>query len=181
MDSRRLSDDQVGTLLDMFVLTDAAEKEWRRSCHEDHKRWQAWISPGVIQALAGDDFRVRFLEYYDLAAGRYKWYPINRRRLVRDVEHLRSAIKFLLDETVEIRKRLQGILDRGGSHAVEGMGINLVTSILEDLDPQKYCTWNAKTQAGLTQLGRWPEFSRGDDSGQRYQKILQELNNIRQL
>jgi Endonuclease NucS C-terminal domain len=181
MNGDRLPDDKVGTLLNMFVLTDEAEKQWRRQWHEDHKRWLVWLSPSTIDTLTDADLRERFLEYYTHGAGRYRWFPVNRDKLVQDVSLLRSTLKFLLDENIDIGKKLQETLGDGGVHAVEGMGRNLVTSILEDMDPAKYGTWNTMTQAGLMQLGRWPDFGRGDDWGGKYQKVVQELSQIRQL
>jgi hypothetical protein len=181
MNGDRLPDEKVGRLLDMFVLPGEVEEQWRRQWHEDHKRWLVWLSPSAIDTLTDDELRERFLEYYTHGAGRYRWYPVNRDKLVKDVTLLRNTLKFLLDENIDIGKKLHETLGNGGLHAIEGMGRNLVTSIFEDLDPEKYCTWNTKTQAGLVQLGRWPVFGKGDDWGGKYRKVVQALSQIRQL
>ena len=50
-----------------------------------------------------------------------------------------------------------------------------------DLDPQKYATWNNKTNMGLDALGLTPQFTRGDDWGTKYQKVMEAIKHIKNL
>ena len=90
-------------------------------------------------------------------------------------------MKFLLDESIPIKRRLNEILNRDGRFHIEGIGKGLATSILMDLDPQKYATWNNKTNMGLEALGLTPQFARGDDWGTRYEKVMEAIRHIKDL
>ncbi len=81
------------------------------------------------------------------------------------MKRFRATLKFLLDESLKIDQRLNGILEARGSHHIQGIGKGLATSLLMDLDPNKYGTWNNKNEMGLESLGRMPEFDRGDTGG----------------
>ncbi len=173
-----LSDEQIRTLLDKFVSSEDA-KNWREQRLNDHKRWTEWIDAEKIERINDDDLKANFLEYFNTGAGRHGFNAIYRDRIVRDIRRFREVMKFLLDESVPIQKRLNDILDSNGKHRLEGIGKGLATSMLMDVNPQKYSTWNNKTNMGLEALGLTPSFARGDDKGTQYKKVMDVLNNIK--
>ncbi|RKX92373.1 MAG: hypothetical protein DRP84_10140 [Spirochaetes bacterium] len=176
----KLSDEQIKLLLDKFVASEEA-RTWREQRWEDHKHWKEWIDPNKLDTLSDDELKNRFLEYFNEGAGRHPFNAVYRDRTVRDIKKFREVMKFLLDESIPVKKRLNEILNRDGRFHIEGIGKGLATSILMDLDPQKYATWNNKTNMGLEALGLIPEFARGDDWGTRYEKVMEAIRHIKDL
>lgn len=176
----KLSDEQIKLLLDKFVASEEAQA-WIKQRWEDHKRWKEWIDPDKLNTLSDDELKNRFLEYFNKGAGRHPFNAVYRDRIVRDIKKFREVMKFLLDESIPVKKRLNEILNRDGRFHIEGIGKGLATSILMDLDPQKYATWNNKTNMGLEALGLTPQFARGDDWGTRYEKVMEVIRHIRDL
>jgi hypothetical protein len=174
----KLTNEQVAKLIDMFVLSESA-KSWREGRLRDHQRWRAWVDPSRINSLTDDELKGYFLQYFNEGAGRHPFNAIYRDRIVRDMKRFRSTMLFLLDESLEVTQRLNGVLEAGGTHHIQGIGKGLATSLLMDLDPNKYATWNNKTEMGLESLGRMPEFDRGDANGQKYAKVLEELKSMK--
>ena len=176
----KLSDQQVKILIDKFVSAEQA-KTWREQRIADHKKWKEWIDPEKIDTLSDEELSNKFLEYFNEGAGRHGFNAIYRDRIVRDIDKFRSAMKFLLDESVPVNKRIEGVIDSNGARHIEGIGKGLASSILMDLDPKKYATWNNKTNMGLEALGRTPEFGRGDSSGERYRKVMKIIHGLNSL
>lgn len=175
-----LSDEQIKVLLDKFVASEEAQA-WREQRWKDHERWKEWIDLDKLNTLSNDELKNRFLEYFNEGAGRHPFNAVYRDRIVRDIDKFREAMRFLLDETVPVEERLNEILTRDRRLHIEGIGKGLATSILMDLDPQKYATWNNKTNMGLEALGLIPEFERGDDWGTKYEKVMEVISHIRDL
>ena len=73
------------------------------------------------------------------------------------------------------------ILEKDGTYHIAGIGKGLATSILMDLNSQKYATWNNKTNMGLEALGLSPQFAWGDSWGTRYEKVMEIIRRIREL
>jgi len=176
----KLKDEQIKLLLNKFVVSEDAST-WRKQRIEDHKRWKKWIDPNKLDSLSDDELKNGFLEYFNEGAGRHSFNAIYRNRIIKDVKKFRNTMKFLLDGSVAVKERLDKILDKNGIQHIEGIGKGLATSILMDLDPQNYATWNNRTIMGLDALGSSPEFERGDSWGTRYEKVLIEIKNIREL
>ncbi|MGA1998521.1 MAG: endonuclease NucS domain-containing protein [Terriglobales bacterium] len=175
----RLTDEQVTSLIDKFVL--AAKSGWREQRLADHREWSQWINPAKLGSISDANLANYFLEYFKRGAGRYFFSAIFRDRIIRDVVRFRQTLQFLLDEKVSVQKRLDDVLDRNGKHHIEGLGKGLATSFLADLDPMRYASWNNKVEMGLNALGRMPAFSRSDTPGACYLKVLKELADIREL
>jgi hypothetical protein len=175
-----LSEEQIKLLLDTFVGSKDAET-WREQRSKDHERWKEWIDPNRTDMMDNGELKNRFLEYFNSGAGRHPFNAIYRDRIVRDdvIDKFRRVLKYLLDEDIPVEKRLNAVLD-GGDH-IDGVGKGLATSILMDLNPVKYATWNNKTEMGLTTLDLMPKFDRGEDVGSRYSKIMDKINYIRSL
>ena len=173
----KLCDEQIKFLLDKFVAPEKAQA-WIKQRWEDHKRWKEWIDPDKLDTLSDDELKSRFLGYFNEGAGRHPFNAVYRDRIVRDIKKFREVMNFLLDESIPVKKRLNEILSRDGRFHIEGIGKGLATSILMDLDPQKYATWNNKTNMGLEALGLTPQFARGDDWGKRYEKVMEVIGQI---
>lgn len=175
-----LSEEQIKLLLDTFVRSKDAET-WREQRSKDHERWKEWIDPNRIDMMDNGELKNRFLEYFNSGAGRHPFNAIYRDRIVRDdvIDRFRRVLKYLLDENIPVEKRLKDVL--GGVDHIDGVGKGLATSILMDLNPVKYATWNNKTEVGLTTLDLMPKFDRGEDVGSRYSKIMSKINYIRSL
>lgn len=180
----KLTDEQINLLLDKFVVSEEAGT-WSEQRVEAHKRWIEWIEPKKMKTLSDDELKNKFLEYFREGAGRHPFNAIYRDRIIRDdvpdTKTFREVINYLLDESVPIKERVNGILDKSGIYHIDGMGKGLVTSFLMDLDPQKYATWNNKTNLGLEALGLSPEFVRGDNWGNKYEKIMEIMRHIRDI
>ena len=175
-----VSDDQLIILLDKFIASDEAGK-WREQRLIAHKQWKNWIDPSKIKTLSDEDLINNFLDYFNNGAGRHSFNPIYRARIVKDITRFRESIVYLLNESISIYERLNQVLDANGIHHIEGMGKGLATSILMDLNLEKYITWNNVTSLGLEILGLSPEFGRGSDWGSKYGKILEIAKHIRSL
>lgn len=176
----KLTDEQIKLLLDKFIVSEEA-RTWREQRWEDHKRWKEWIDPNKLETLSDDELSNRFLEYFNEGAGRHPFNAIYRARIIRDINKFRYVIKFLLNESASVKERLNKILEKDGTYHIEGIGKGLATSILMDLDPQKYATWNNKTNMGLEALGSSPQFAWGDNWGTRYEKVMEVIRHIRKL
>jgi hypothetical protein len=102
-----------------------------------------------------------------------------RDRIIRDVGKFRRMLLFLFDESTDLKSRINETLESDGKYKIEGVGKNLVTSFLFDFNPQEYCIWNNKVQAGLEKIG-WPVERKGT-RGDRYLRILEHLKRLRSL
>ncbi|MGD1158513.1 MAG: endonuclease NucS domain-containing protein [Terriglobia bacterium] len=173
-----LTDEQVGMLIDEFVLSERA-KPWRERRLRDHERWTKWVDPSKVDSIPDDELRKHFLNYFNEGAGRHPFNAIYRDRIVKNMAAFRATIKFLFDESVPLEQRLNEVLETKGRYHLQGIGKGLATSLLMDLDPTKYATWNNKTEMGLEALGRMPEFEKGDSWGQKYKKVMQEIGSMK--
>jgi hypothetical protein len=176
----KLTDEQIKSLLYKFVVSEEA-RIWREQRWEDHKRWKEWIDPNKLDTLSDDELKNKFLEYFNGGAGRHPFNAINRASIIKDIKKFREVMKFLFDESVSVEERLNEILEKDGTYHIGGIGKGLATSILMDLDPKKYATWNNKTNLGLEALGLHPQFAWGDNWGTRYEKVMEVIRHIREL
>jgi hypothetical protein len=86
-----------------------------------------------------------------------------------DMGVLRASLSILLDENAPLRDRFPQSLGM-----VSGFGRAIATAILTVAYPEKYGVWNNTSEAGLRQVGLWPNFERGEGLGGRYER----LNNL---
>ena len=178
----KFSDKDIAALLSKYVLSydqeTEAERARRRKAHE---RWAEWINPGALESLTDAQLTERFLEYFNSGAERVSFRPMHRDMIITDKSKFRRTLRYLLDERIPVEQRLGQILNPSNAYHIKGLGKGLATSFLEDLNPDKYCTWNNKTDLGLKVIGLYPTFNRGDDLGQKYQVILGILTHIKSL
>lgn len=175
----KLNDEQIKVLLDRFVASEEAQT-WIKQRWEDHKRWREWIDLIKIETLSDKELKNSFLNYFNEGAGRHPFNAIFRDRIVRNVKKFRKTMKYLIGESIPIKNRINEVLKSDGKYRIEGMGKGLATSILMDLDPEKYSTWNNKSEMGLEALGLSPQFIR-DDWGTKYIKVMEVIGYIRNL
>jgi hypothetical protein len=173
-----LTDKQIGEVLDRHVLHPTCST-WRAERLELHKKWTAWIHPDKIRALADQELRDHFLDYFNSGAGRHPFVAIYRDRIAANIPRLRKTIAFLIDSNVPLCARIDQVLN--GNYKIEGFGKALATSILMDLDPFRYPTWNSKVEDGLTELGRCPAFGPWDSDSHRYLRFQKTIGRIRRI
>ena len=175
-----VTDEQLKKLFEWFIEWEKT-KGWFKSRWGDNERWKQWIDPSAINSLSNEELKIKFIEYFNRGAGRHPFNAIYRDRIVRDIDKFRKTVKYLIDESVLLQERINQVLDSKGKYGIEGMGKGLATSILMDLNPSKYATWNNKTNMGLEALGFTPKFDRTDTWGSKYQKILASISQIRNI
>jgi len=174
-----LTDEQIKQLLEWFVNESKENKKWaskRKSGLDEHHKW---IQPHIIQNLSDEKLEENYLKYYKTGSGyRQNLNQVNRDRVIRDKKKFRDTIKYLFDETIDVKERVNQVLK--GSHRIKGMGKALATSLLMDYKPEKYSLWNNKSDLGFSVLG-WNIYESRDQVGLAYQKVLDALNRLKNL
>jgi len=176
-----LSEAQVKKLLEWFVNSSETRKKWgehrKKAMEENHK----WLNPEAVQKMADKELETKFLEYYKAGGGRQNLNQIYRDRIIRDKKQFREMIGYLLDEKINLEKRLEEVLEAEGRYHIEGVGRAIATSFLMDFKPDKYCLWNNKTEMGFSALGWGKVYENKDSWGAAYQKVLERLRTIIEL
>ena len=152
-------------------------KEYKPDREEAHKKWVEWLNTESLEKISDDELKNKFIEYYDRGAGRHTFIPINRDRIIRDIKKFRETLKFLLNESIDIKQRINEVLENDGKYKIEGVGKALVTSFLFDFNPDKYCIWNNRVEIGLEKIG-WKPQLRGK-MGEKYSQILETLEKLK--
>lgn len=174
-----LTNEQMKDLLGWFINESKFIKTWgekrKKGIEENHK----WIQTDVIKSMPDDELKNRYLKYYNSNVGdKQNLNKINRDRVIRDINQFRNTIYYLLDESIDIKERVDEILN--GRYKISGFGRGILTAFLSDFNPDKYGAWNNKTEMGFEVLGlRAAEH--GDSKGAIYEKTLGLLNKIRLL
>jgi hypothetical protein len=91
-------------------------------------------------------------------------------RTANDMPKLRKALALLLDEKKPIDKRFTESLAM-----IDGFGKGIATAVLTVAYPDRYGVWNNTSEAGLRQLGLWPELEKGLKPGAKYERVNQVL------
>ena len=174
------TDEEIKILLEVLVCSKASE-DWRRDWYNNNQKWREWINPAKFAQLSLQEVKDAFSEYINKGMGRYTSIPIHREKIIKDMNKLRETIRFLLNESIPVRERINKSLLSGENFYIAGLGQQTVTSILMDLDPQKYATWNTTTNKALKFLGRFPKIPWGSDKGAKYEKIIESIKQIGNL
>ncbi|MGQ9534918.1 MAG: endonuclease NucS domain-containing protein [bacterium] len=173
----QLSDKQIQKLLDWYINSSEIRREWaedrKKALEENHE----WVQPDKIQKMSDEELETKFLEYFKTGGGKQSLNPIFRDRIIRDKKRFRETILYLLNESVDIKKRIDDILEEDGKYHIEGFGKAIATSFLMDFKPEKYCLWNKKTEMGLSVLG-WKVYENKDSRGTAYLKVLKALQQL---
>jgi hypothetical protein len=93
--------------------------------------------------------------------------------LEQGLEHLRKTIAILTDEGRPVGVRYdEAVGDQ------KGMSKGIATAILMVAYPDKYGVWNSKSEAGLAELGVWPDLPLGASEGEKYEAINGVLHTL---
>ena len=174
-----LTDEQIKNLLGWFIN----ESDFMRIHGESRKKGieenNQWIQPSVIKIMSDDTLKEKYLNYYNSNVGdKQNLNKVNRDRIVRDIGKFRKTIYYLLDESIDIKERVNQVLK--GGYKIKGFGRGILTAFLSDFNPNKYCAWNNKTEMGFKVLG-WKARKRGDSEGAQYEKVLDLLKRLQGL
>jgi len=128
-----LTNEQIKELLGWFMNESNLMKTWeekrKKGIEENHK----WIQPDVIKAMPDDELKVRYLKYFNSNVGdKQNLIKIQRDRIIRDVTQFRKTIYYLLDESIDIKERINEILN--GGHKINGFGRGILTAFLSDFN-----------------------------------------------
>ena len=110
------------------------------------------------------------------------WKNIHRqsRFLVDDFEKLKEALKILVDESRDIRERLEILRPKGKAPFIKGLSRAVITPILLVVYPDKYGALNAVSEAGMNKAGVFPELPKGVSFAEKYlavNHVLREIKN----
>ncbi|PIS31063.1 hypothetical protein COT42_01845 [Candidatus Saganbacteria bacterium CG08_land_8_20_14_0_20_45_16] len=171
----KLSEGQILKLLEWFVNSSETKKGYSEDRKKELEENRKWIQPNLIQKLSDNELEAKFLEYYKSGGGLQHLNQIYRDRIIRDKNRFRKTISYLLNEDVDIKKRMDEVLE--GGYRIEGMGKAAVTSFLMDFNPEKYCLWNNKTMMGFSVIG-WDVYRESDSWGIAYVKVMEALQKL---
>lgn len=103
------------------------------------------------------------------------WWGLQRRTdaLTRWFETVRAMISELLDDTQPLASRIDGF-----GEPVE-FDHDVWSPILLVTHPDDYGVWNAISESAMRRLGLWPESEPGASEGERYVRINEMLNFVR--
>lgn len=133
-----------------------------------HIRYGHVFSPNQLDRLTAADFK-EFLLYEN----NRHWWGIHRHqaKLVANMDHLRSVLGRLLDESIPIEDRLDWVEPRTPPKPLPGLGKAVITPILHVVYPKKYGVWNQIAEDAMSRLGLWPRFGYGWGFGAQYQSV----------
>jgi hypothetical protein len=137
-------------------------------------KYGSMFSPQNLQNLTADDF-ISFL----LFKNNKHWSGLQRlgRKIVLDMDKLRSTLKEILDESKPIKDRFDTIF-RSGKPIIEGLWRAILTPILLVVYPERYSVYNGITETAMRHLGIHPDFTANETLGERYAAINEIIKNI---
>jgi len=154
-------------------ITGTTVPEWYEKRKAAKEKFRQLFSPANLGRLSKEEF-MTFL-YFE---NNQSWTGLYRRgtQAAENMEGVRKAIAYLENESIDVKTRVNGVLD--GQLAVTGMGKNLATGILHVYDSSdKYCVWNNMVEGTLELLGLLPRLT--TNKGECYVRINEVLNNIK--
>jgi len=153
-------------------------REWHSRRLERHEYNSSWIKPEKIGPMSTAELKQKFLEYYSGGEGRQTFNQIWRDRIIRDPK-FKDTLLYLMDENLSLEQRFSEVVTGSEKMHIEGFGKGLASAFLMDLNIQKYCVWNNKTEMGLSVLGIELPYKASDNDGTRYIKILECLRKLK--
>jgi energy-coupling factor transporter ATP-binding protein EcfA2 len=177
-----LTDQKIKELLRWFVYSSESNRKWMSERRESEKINHIWIQPEMIEKMSEEELKKYYLDYFNNGTGRKQnLIAIHRDRIIRN-DNFKNSLLYLLNENIDIKKRINDLLNSKNEYHIEGMGKALITAFLMDFKPNKYCLWNSKTEDGFKALG-WDKYyhSPGDSAGDIYLKILTLLEKLKEL
>lgn len=136
-----------------------------------YARYQQVFSTDKIGELTEEQFK-SFL----LFRNNRHWWGLHRfgGYMTADMDKLRDALAYLLDENKSIKERLDHLLPNSGA-LVPRLGGATLTPILHIVHPAKFGVLNSATTAGLKAIGLLPNFPRNLPFSERYIKVNEIL------
>ena len=177
-----LSDEKIKELLSWFVNSSETYKKWSPKRKTAEKINHEWIQPEIIEKMSYEDLKEHYLEYFNSGTGeKQNLIAIKRDQIIRN-EKFRESLLYLLNEDVDIKTRIDELMDIKNDKHIDGMSRALITAFLMDFKPDKYCLWNGKTESGFKALD-WENLykKRGDSTGDVYIKVLGLLERLKTL
>lgn len=149
--------------------------DWIETRKAIYGKYKAKFGPENLEELT----REEFMSFLDFKVNR-SWTGLHRHKtqVTEDMKKLRKTIAFLQEERVDIKTRINQVLDRRGKYWIRGMGKNLATAILQICDERdRYGIWNNRTEDALEKLNLTPEPT--GDEGEYYYRINEVLNDLK--
>jgi hypothetical protein len=173
-----LSEEQIQRLLEWFVNSSETRRKWSEPRRKAYEVNHQWIQPDVIGEMPDNELEAKYLKYYKSGGGRQNLNQMNRNKIIRDKKRFKETILYLLDENLNVKDRIDQVLD--GKYRIAGFGKAIATSFLMDFDIGQYCLWNNKTEMGFSVIG-WELYERKVSSGAVYLKVLEALKRLKGL
>jgi len=173
-----MNEQEIRTLLISFKNSEHYSM-WRNKRLMRYDYNHNWIDYIKINSMSDQELKEKFLEYYGGGEGRQVFNQIWRDRIIRDVSTFKKRFLFLLDEKLPLDKRFTDIVSSNGDKHIDGVGKALASGFLMDLNNEKYCIWNNKTEMGFNVLGIETPYISNDTYGTRYVKVLDQLKRIK--
>jgi len=153
------------------------DRWWIKSERKVLDRYRALFNPKNIKNLTKEDFQ-SFL----LIKNNYHWEGIHRQQglITSDMQKLKKTLAMLLNKSKPIQARLDFLFPKESENYIKGLGKAVVTPILLVAYPDNYGVWNQKSEAALKKLRLFPEFQRGDSFSDKYIKVNQVLNGLKE-
>jgi hypothetical protein len=141
------------------------------------QRYGTLFNPVSLDYLTKEDFK-SFL----LMKNNRHWNGIFRsgNKVTEDMGKLREGLKILLDESRDLKERLDFLFPIDSNNYIKGLGRAIITPILMMVYPTKYGVWNSKSEAGLESLGLLPKFKSKDSFANRYLTVNEILIDLAQ-
>jgi hypothetical protein len=138
-------------------------------------RYQRLFHPDILSSLSKEDF-LSFLK----SENNMHWSHLYRQQnqITSDMDALREAIRFLVDENIPLEKRLDRLRPPNGEPWIKGLSRAIITPILLIMYPEKYGVWNGTSEAGMRALNLWPQVKTTASFSEKYiaiNNVLLEL------
>jgi len=164
-------------LIKKIIQQKSRDPWWLESERQVVGRFGKMFNPKNLDSLTKEDFK-SFL----LIKNNLHWESIHRQGniITANMPILRKFLKFLLNEEIPLKERLDSPFIEKGGQWVKGIGRAVMSAILLVVYPKKYGVWNSKSEAALKKVGLHPDFRAKDTFGDRYIKFNQVLLDLSQ-
>lgn len=129
--------------------------------------------------LFRDPQRLTRQDYLEFLSFKHNHHWTGLERLGRspadNIDNLRGAIEFLVDEARPLSERFDRAIDM-----LHGVGPGTLTPILLLAFPDRYGVWNGTSEPEMRERGYWPTFDRGASQGEKYEAVNAKLLRLSQ-
>jgi len=111
--------------------------------------------------------------------GNYSWSNLHMGgNITEDMSKLSKTVKYLLDEKINIKKRINNVLNDDGKYRIKGMNKGKNTIFLHMKYPDKYGVWNGPVDSTFRILDKsdYRFKIRESNLGKKYKKMNDLLN-----